>query len=88
MAAPPACWVTNEGATTSWQAPNEGRRERHPRHHKQLSSSDWGLAKGTDVLITLISPENTTWLISHMFSSLEEEGEDKKPVTTPNIAPT
>lgn len=40
------------------------------------------------MLITLISPENTTWLISHMFSSLEEEGEDKKPVTTPNIAPT
>lgn len=80
MAAPPACWVTNKGATTSWQAPNEGRRGRHPRHHKQLSSSGRSLAKGTDVLGTLISPENTIWLISHVFSSLEEEDEDKKPV--------
>lgn len=39
VAAPPACWVTNKGATTSWQVPNEGRKEKHPRHHKQLSSS-------------------------------------------------
>lgn len=80
VAAPPAPWVTNEGATTSWQAPNEGRRERHARHHKQLSRPGQSLAKGTDVLITLISPENTTWLILHVFSSLEEEAKDKKSV--------
>lgn len=79
-AAPPACWVTKEGATTSWQAPDEGRREKHPRHHKQLSSSGRSLAKGTDVLLTLISPETTTWLILHVFSSLEEEGKDTKSV--------
>lgn len=81
VTAPPACRVTNEGATTSWQAPNEGRREKHPRHHKQLSSSGsgWSLVNGTDVLVTLISPETTTWLILHVFCSLEE-GKDKKSV--------
>lgn len=65
------------------QAPNEGRREKHPRHHKQLPSSGSGcsLAKGTDVLIALISPENATWLILHVFFSLEEEGKDKKSVS-------
>lgn len=77
--APPAFWVTKEGATTSWQAPNEGRREKNSRHHKHLSSCSRSLAKGTDVLITL-SPETTTWLILHVFSSLEEEGKDKESV--------
>lgn len=58
---------------------NDGRSEKHSRHHKQLPGSGWSLTNSMDMLVTLISQGNATWLILHMLCSLEE-GKNEKPV--------